>query len=71
MVEENNKKVQERICVDSDEACKLLGIGKNTLWAITHRKENPLPYIRIGERVIRFPVDSLREWCIAEAKRQS
>ena len=70
-MDEQKWNYQERICVDSTEACKMLGIGKNTLWMLTHRKENALPSIRVGERVIRFPVDAMREWCLAEAERQT
>ena len=67
MISEN----KEKLCVDSDGACELLGIGKNTLWALTHRNDHPLPFFRAGERVIRFSVDALREWSASEAERQS
>jgi excisionase family DNA binding protein len=42
------------------EAAKALGIGERLLWEMT--KNGEIPCVRLGTRLIIYPVDVLRDW---------
>ena len=42
------------------EAAKALGIGERLLWEMT--KNGEIPCVRLGSRLILYPVDVLRDW---------
>jgi excisionase family DNA binding protein len=42
------------------EAAGLLRISDRTLYSLT--KNGQVPYIRLGQRCVRYPVDELERW---------
>jgi excisionase family DNA binding protein len=48
------------------DAAKALSIGERLLWSKTNAGE--IPHVRIG-RTIVYPIEQLREWLAAQAKR--
>ena len=42
------------------EAAKALGIGERLLWEMT--KNGEIPCVRLGNRLVLYPVDVLRDW---------
>ena len=42
------------------EAAKALGIGERSLWEMT--KSGEIPHVKLGRRLIVYPVDVLRAW---------
>ena len=52
-------------CITEIELLKLLRITRGTAWRIRKRRRDPLPYIRIGSKVL-YPC----KWVEAWLKRQ-
>ena len=52
------------------QAADALAIGLSTLDKLMARKDNPLPHIRVGRRVL-IPADKLDEWISEEQERQT
>ncbi|MBR1529930.1 MAG: helix-turn-helix domain-containing protein [Oscillospiraceae bacterium] len=46
-------------CISPTEAAKLIGIGRTKFYALL--KENQIPHIRIGHRIL-IPVKELENW---------
>ncbi len=44
------------------ETAKFLGIGKRTVHDLLYRSERPIPYYRIGRKIIRIRKDELIQW---------
>ena len=42
------------------EACKVLGLGRTTLYKLVRAGE--IPCVRIGEKRLLIPADAMREW---------
>lgn len=47
------------------DAAKALGIGERLLWEMT--KNGEIPCVRIGTRLVIYPVDVLRDWLKSRA----
>ena len=56
-----------RLALRPREAAKALGIGERLLFDLTQR--GAVPHLRLGNRVILYPVDALRDW-LAEQTQQ-
>jgi excisionase family DNA binding protein len=52
--------VAPRLLLRPQEAANTLGVSLRTLMSFV--ASGDIPYTRIGERNLRFPVDALREW---------
>ena len=61
--------MSENLMYSQQEGADVLGIGLNTLHKLIVRRENPLPHIRVGKRVL-IPRDRLEAWIEAETDRQ-
>ena len=48
------------------EAAQALSIGERLLWSKTNAGE--IPHVRIGRAVV-YPVDLLRDWLVAQARK--
>ena len=53
------------------EAAAAIGVSLPTLDAFMNRKENPLPRIRQGYKLILIPRAALEQWVIDEAMRNT
>ena len=51
------------------EAAMALGVSLPTLDAFMNRRDNPLPSIRTGKKLILIPVAALEQWNLEEAAR--
>ena len=60
----------DRRILTRQEAAQYLSIGLSTLDKLVAQRENPLPHIRTGRRVL-IPRDALEAWLNSELKRQS
>jgi excisionase family DNA binding protein len=49
-----------RLLLKPQEAANALGISLRTLMAM--RAADEIPYVELGARNLRFPVDALRDW---------
>lgn len=47
------------LLVDAREACRLLSLGRRSVWLLTNSGE--LPVVRVG-RAVRYSVEGLRQW---------
>jgi len=47
------------------EAAKALGIGERLLFDLT--KRGAIPFVRLGDKAIVYPVDALRDWLAKQA----
>jgi predicted DNA-binding transcriptional regulator AlpA len=63
-MKKENKCSIDPILIDANAAANALGICSKTVWSLT--KNNDLPCVRIGQRVLYDPHD-LREW-VAQQK---
>lgn len=52
-------------CLNAREAARFLGISLRTLFTWTNRKEDAIPHLRIGSRVL-YPLELLREWILRQ-----
>ena len=50
------------------QAADYLNVGLTLLDRIIHRRDNPIPHIRVGKRVV-IPRDALEAWISAEVER--
>jgi excisionase family DNA binding protein len=41
---------------------KYLGVGLQTVWALLHAEQDPLPHFRIRSRIIRVKKTDLESW---------
>jgi predicted DNA-binding transcriptional regulator AlpA len=57
----------ERLALRPAEAAKVLGIGQRLLWQETNR--GAIPHLRIGAKVVVYPVAALREWLADNAAK--
>ena len=55
-------------CFNAKEAAALLGVSTHTLQGWLRRRQDPLPHLRDGRRII-IPRYLLRNWLTAEAER--
>lgn len=53
------------------EAAAAMGCSLISLDAFMHRRDNPLPFFRVGTRKVLIPVSAMQEWIEAETKRVS
>ncbi len=53
--------IEHPLLLNARDAARLLSISERTLWGLTHRSENPLPYIRIG-RCLRYLLSDVHAW---------
>ncbi len=44
------------------QVAELLGVHIATVWRLMQRVENPLPCVRFGERITRFPLAGVEKW---------
>ena len=51
------------------EAAQFLSVGVTTLDKAMKRKENPLPYMRMGKRIL-ISKEELEKWILTEIDRQ-
>jgi excisionase family DNA binding protein len=49
-----------RLLFRPQECANSLGVSLRTVMSLV--AENAIPYVRLGERNLRFPVDALRDW---------
>jgi len=59
-----------KLTLTRKEAAEVCSVSMPTLDAYLRRKENPLPSFRVGRKWI-IPADSLRQWLLEEAARQT
>ena len=61
----------ERLTVDAPVAFKLLGISKNTGYALIQRGEFPLKVIRAGRRVLipKFEIQRLLQGGVSDSEQ--
>ena len=43
-----------------EEAAKVLGMKRGTLYALVSRRQ--IPHVRLSRRMVRFPESELRQW---------
>ena len=55
-------------CYNAKEAARAMGVSISTLQGLLRRKENPIPHIRIGRRIM-IPVKALELWLLDECRR--
>jgi excisionase family DNA binding protein len=58
---------QERLLLRPAEAAEALGVSQRTLMSWVAAGQ--IPATRIGERCLRFSVDSLREWIVERTQK--
>ena len=68
--EQRRAETQANTCRNLEQTATLLGIGTQTLQGWLRRKDNPLPHIRDGRRII-IPDFLLTEWIRAESERSA
>lgn len=61
----------KRLTYTRREAATALGVSLPVLDALMNRKDNPLPRIRHGYKLILIPVAALEQWVLEEAARNS
>ena len=49
-----------KLALRARQAAQALGIGERLLWSMT--KGGQIPCVRLGSRLILYPVDALRDW---------
>ena len=69
MSEDDPLLIEERGCLNVREAARFLNISPRTLFTITNRKENAIPHLRMGSRVL-YPIELLREWIIQQVDKR-
>lgn len=47
------------VLLTSDQICNALHIERTTLWKL---KNNGMPYIRVGKKLIRYDLDEVIAW---------
>ena len=55
--------------VGYDEAARLLGVARNTVYFWVHTRR--VPHVRLGPRCVRFRPSELRAWIDAHAVREA
>ena len=60
----------ERLTITRNEAKSVVGVGLNQLDALMRRADDPLPFLRVGKRVL-IPVDQLKEWLARQVNRDA
>ena len=68
--EEHRAETEPNTCRNLEQTATLLGIGTQTLQVWLRRKDNPLPHIRDGRRIIIADF-LLTEWIRAESERNT
>ena len=68
--EQSRAETQANTCRNLEQTATLLGIGTQTLQGWLRRKDNPLPHIRDGRRIIIADF-ILTEWIRAESERNT
>ena len=63
-IERSEKMTSTVKCLSPAEAAKLIGIGRTKFYALL--KENQIPHIRIGHRIL-IPVKELENWIHQQA----
>jgi predicted DNA-binding transcriptional regulator AlpA len=56
-----------RLSLRPAEAAEVLGISERLLWQETNR--GAIPHLRIGSKVVVYPVAALREWLADNAAK--
>ena len=56
-----------RLALRVKETAKALGIGERLLWDLTNN--GVIPHLRLGSKVIVYPVDTLQAWLASEAAK--
>ena len=60
----------DRATMTRQQTADYLNVGLTTLDKMISRRDNPLPHIRVGRRVI-IPREALEAWIVTETERQS
>ena len=60
-----------RLTYTRREAAAALGVSMVTFDAFCNRKDNPIPRIKSGHKLVLIPVEGLRRWIMEEAARNS
>lgn len=60
----------EKATMTRQETADYLSIGLSSLDKLIRRRENPLPHIQIGRRVV-IPAKQLEAWFEAETEREA
>jgi excisionase family DNA binding protein len=50
----------ESVVLRADEVCRMLRIGRNTLYSLC--QQDKIPHMHIGDRIIRFSKRSIENW---------
>lgn len=58
----------ERLALRPREAAKVLGISPRYLWQLT--KDGIIPCVRLGPRVVLYPLEGLKNWLARQAQAQ-
>ena len=56
------------LVISREEGRKALNVGMNSFDALLRRKDDPIPSIRVGRRVL-IPLEEFREWMNRQAKK--
>ncbi len=57
----------EKLAVSVDEVARMLGISRPVAYQLAH--QSGFPAIRVSDRRIIVPVDSLKDWLEQQAKQ--
>lgn len=57
---------QEKLTVSVEEMANMLGISRPVAYELTHREG--FPVVRVSERRVIIPLDSLKRWLEREAE---
>ena len=57
---------QEKLTISVEEMANMLGISRPVAYELTHREG--FPVVRVSERRVIIPLDSLKRWLEREAE---
>lgn len=60
----------DKLTMTRKEGAKMFGVGLNQFDALMRRENDPLPFIRVGKRVL-IPVDQFKEWIDRQVNRKA